>query len=87
MTRIVWLGFGVLPLLAATPAFAQAPAAYGMESTPEVLAGQAPESTPLPPTLFSFDGVPVQIWTPVAPPYDPNADRNIHGDPSWNGVE
>ena len=34
-----------------------------------------------PTTLFSLGGLPAVVWTPVAPPYDVAANRNLAGNP------
>jgi hypothetical protein len=74
---------GVLPMLVATAAFAQSqvPPAQGTVRAPEALpAPTAPEVAP-PPAIGSVGGVPVRVWAPVPPPYDPMANRNGAADP------
>ncbi len=80
--RAVLIGF--LTLMATT-AFAQVP---GPASTDRVsaLAGESVMVGPLvgahhPTPLFIIDGVAVEIWAPVPPPYDATANRNRAANP------
>ena len=73
--------FGGLIALMATAAYAQ-----GVGSQTTALSGKswlaAPSRTAQSPTqLFVMGGTAFGIWTPVAPPYDVNANRNFAGNP------
>lgn len=64
------------------PASAQAPSVAAQPA----LGGQAFALGPRagvrePTTLFLLGGLPVAVWTPVAPPYDMAANRNLAGNP------
>jgi hypothetical protein len=82
--------FGVLPLLAATAAYAQAqvPQVGGAVRAPQApalytLPGAiiAPGGGQLPPIVGNVGEVPVRVWAPVPPPYDTEADRNGAANP------
>ena len=77
--------FGILTVLMAMSAHAQTPA-------PQTVTGQQAlggQSIGVSPTqrdrrmtpLFVFGGMAVGIWTPVAPPYDAGANRNLAANP------
>jgi len=77
--------FGVLTVLIAMSAHAQTPAPQTVTGQ-QALGGQSigvgprqwgRQMTP----LFVFGGVAVGIWTPVAPPYDAGANRNLAANP------
>ena len=36
-----------------------------------------------PTPLFTLGNVQLEIWTPVAPPYNAAANRNLAGNPPW----
>jgi hypothetical protein len=81
--------FGVLPLLAATAAFAQtrAPQVNGRVQAPQAqpytLPGAItpPAASQLPPAVGRVGTQPVRVWAPVLPPYDTEADRNGAANP------
>jgi hypothetical protein len=83
MSKAGALMIGVLPMLVATAAFAQGPVppAQGTVRVPEALPGQAEPEVATPPAIGSVGGVPVRVWAPVSPPYDPLADRTGAADP------
>jgi hypothetical protein len=90
MTRTTAFIFGVLPLLAATTAYAQAqvPQVGGAVRAPQAqapytLPGEIvpPEGSQLPPIVGQIGGAPVRVWAPVLAPYDTEADRNGAANP------
>ena len=88
MNRSLALIAGVLPLLMATGAFADTPGAQinGTVQAPVTLPGElGPGNTQQP--LFTIGGMPVQVWAPVAPPYDASTNLNNAADPFWNAPE
>ena len=43
----------------------------------------APQASKSPPVLFWIGNLPVRLWAPVQPSYDPMANRNGAANPSW----
>lgn len=67
----------------ATAAYADVPATGETSGTLMYNQGTtvAPRYQPTP--LFLLGGVQFEIWTPVAPPYNAAANRNLAGRPLW----
>jgi hypothetical protein len=61
----------------------QAPAAgQTVRAAPVPANPEASVNAPLP--LFKIGNVPVDIWTPVEPPYDSHLNRDQAANPLWN---
>ncbi len=76
--RICFLGVSLLLAASAVSAHAQPVSAVNQS-----LAAQADVNALPRVPLARFGGFDVQVWAPVAPPYDPDANRNLASDPSW----
>ncbi|HET6234741.1 MAG TPA: hypothetical protein VFE41_07220 [Acetobacteraceae bacterium] len=90
MNRLSAIAFGAVVAVATTAAYGQEPSATVLSTTP---AARAPyyypdnvelssrqSATP----LFTIGGFAGQIWAPVKPPYNTEADRNLAADPMWD---
>jgi hypothetical protein len=85
MNRSGALIAGALPLLIATAAFAEPPDQQlsGTVQSPVVLPESiAPAITQQP--LWTIGGLPVEIWAPVPPPYDQEANRVGAANPRYD---
>jgi hypothetical protein len=68
----------------AASAQTQPPAVSGTERTEPMLPNEtAPPVSQSPPVLFWIGNLPVRLWAPVEPSYDPAANRNGADNPSW----
>ena len=93
MRAIRALAFGVVPMLAATVAFAQTqPPQISDTMQLQVLPEQVtPKAAEVPPAIGTIAGVPVRVWAPVVEPYDQHANRNgaanpiLSNTPPWWG--
>lgn len=95
MKMLASLVLGVSAVIVATNASAQVkkPAADG-PARPVPVAGQTMRATPVPADpeasvnaplpLFKIGNVPVDVWTPVEPPYDSHLNRDQAANPIWN---
>jgi hypothetical protein len=75
-----------LAVAAASAASAQtrAPAVSGTQRTEPMLPTEiAPPVSRSPPVLFWIGNLPVRLWAPVEPSYDPAANRTAADNPSW----
>jgi hypothetical protein len=75
-----------LAVAAANAASAQTrpPTVSGTERTAPLLPNEvAPPVNPSPPVLFWIGDLPVRLWAPVEPSYDPAANRSAADNPSW----
>jgi hypothetical protein len=75
-----------LAVAAASAASAQTrpPAVTGTERTAPMLPNEiAPPVSKSPPVLFWIGDLPVRLWAPVEPTYDPAANRSAADNPSW----
>lgn len=87
MNRTVARIFGASALMVTMIASAQAqspavPSATQTTEAPVPLAnpaGTAQQSAP----LFTIAGVPVRVWAPIEPSYDPNMNRTAAQGPMW----
>jgi hypothetical protein len=73
--------FGGLIALMATAAYAQDGGANGTAFTGRSWLAAPNRNAQSPTQLFVLGGTAFGIWTPVAPPYDVNANRNLAGNP------
>ena len=68
----------------ATSAYAQVPATGETSGTLTYDQGMTVAPRYAQPTpLFTLGNVQFEIWTPVAPPYNSAANRNLAGNPLW----
>lgn len=84
---------GLAALLAAAPALAQPAPTTGPRTTAAPAAGQtltAPDTKALGPLpnrqprrVFTIFNMPVVIWAPIQPPYDPRSKLEPSSNPSW----
>ncbi len=79
--RTCFMGVSLLLTASVVSAHAQPDSAVH-----QALTAQADPSAPPRLPLFSFGNVDVQVWAPIAPPYDPDANRNFASDPSWGMI-
>ncbi len=85
--------FGLAAMLVATSAFAQSAPAPGSRTTAAPGGGQtmtAPDTKALAPLpdrqprpVFTIFNMPVVVWAPIQPPYDPRSKLEPSGNPSW----
>ncbi len=60
------------------------PEVNGTERTAPMLPNEiAPPVSKSPPALFWIGDLPVRMWAPVEPEYDPAANRTAADNPSW----
>jgi hypothetical protein len=90
MNRIAAVMLGVLPILAASAAYAQSqvPQTGGtVKAPPVVYPGELSQpANPVPQALFSIGRLPVGVWAPVAPTYDATANGTGATNPFWAGT-
>ncbi len=73
-----------MAVASAASAQTQPPAVGGTEQTAPMLPSEtAPPVSQSPPALFSIGDLPVRLWAPVEPSYDPAANRAAAANPSW----
>jgi hypothetical protein len=78
---LVALAVGVA---SAASAQTRPPDISGTERTAPMLPNEvAPPVAKSPPVLFWIGNLPVRLWAPVEPSYDPAANRTFADDPSW----
>ena len=77
------LAIGLAFALTTAMAYAEAPLTAEASGTLMYNRGMTigPRYQPTP--LLSFGDVQFEIWTPVAPPYNAAANRNLAGNPLW----
>jgi hypothetical protein len=85
MNRCVAVVFGVVAVAGAATAngqeqYPQAPG-VGQATEPGLVPGQDDRQSL---RLFTLDGLDVQVWAPLEPHYDAEANRNLAGQIIWS---
>jgi hypothetical protein len=87
MNRIVAVAFGALAIVGVTAAYGQErnpqpPGTGRVTGTGTIRTGSGREDRQSHP-LFTFGGLDVRLWTPVAPHYNAEANRNLAEQSIW----